>query len=58
MYQKVYEWFVIQRSKNIPILGSLIQEQTRQIRQHLGGTDADEFKSSNGWLEKFSTLNR
>jgi predicted DNA-binding protein YlxM (UPF0122 family) len=50
--QKVYEWFVIQRSKNIPISGPLIQEQARQIRQQLSG-DADEFKASNGWLEKF-----
>ncbi len=49
---------MIQRSKNIPISGSLIQEQTRQIRQYVGGADADEFKSSNGWLEKFSMRNR
>ena len=51
--QKVYEWFVTQRSKNIPISGPLLQERARQIRQQLGGTTADDFKASNGWLEKF-----
>lgn len=51
--QKVYEWFVTQRSKNIPISGPLLQERARQIRQELGGTTADDFKASNGWLEKF-----
>jgi predicted DNA-binding protein YlxM (UPF0122 family) len=51
--QKVYEWFVIQRSKNIPISGPLIQEQARQIRQQLGAANTDDFKASNGWLEKF-----
>ncbi|CAM4904757.1 unnamed protein product [Rotaria socialis] len=51
--QKVYEWFVQQRSKNIPISGPLLQEQARQIRQQLGGSNAGDFKASNGWLEKF-----
>ncbi|CAF1535025.1 unnamed protein product [Rotaria sordida] len=51
--QKVYEWFVQQRSKNIPISGPLLQEQARQIRQQLGGSNADDFKASNGWLKKF-----
>ncbi|CAF3437157.1 unnamed protein product [Rotaria socialis] len=51
--QKVYEWFVIQRSKNIPISGPLIQAQAREIRQQLGGANLDELKASNGWLEKF-----
>lgn len=51
--EKVYEWFVVQRSKNIPISGPLLQERARQIRQQLGGPNADDFKASNGWLEKF-----
>ncbi|CAM4823844.1 unnamed protein product [Rotaria magnacalcarata] len=53
--QKVYEWFAIQRSKNIPISGPLIQAQAREIRRQLGGANPDEFKASNGWLEKFRT---
>ncbi|CAF1614150.1 unnamed protein product [Rotaria magnacalcarata] len=51
--QQVYEWFAIQRSKNIPVSGPLLQERARQIRQQLGGTAASDFKASNGWLEKF-----
>jgi hypothetical protein len=49
----VYEWFVTQRSKNIPVSGPLLQERARQSRQELGGATADHFKASNGWLEKF-----
>ncbi|CAM4838718.1 unnamed protein product, partial [Rotaria magnacalcarata] len=53
--QKFYEWFAIQRSKNISIPGPLIQAKVREIRQQLGGANPDEFKVSNGWLEKFRT---
>ncbi len=56
--QKVYEWFVTQRSKNIPISGPLLQEQARQIRQQLGGKTADNFKASNSCLEKFQIYER
>jgi hypothetical protein len=51
--QKVYEWFVIQRSKNIPVSGPLIQEQARKIRQQLDAANTDDVKASNGWLKKF-----
>ena len=51
--QQVYEWFVIQRSRNIPVSGPLLQERARQIRQQLGGAAASDFTASNGWLEKF-----
>ena len=51
--QKVYEWFVAQRSKNIPISGPILQERARQIYQELGASITDDFKASNGWLEKF-----
>lgn len=51
--QQVYEWFVAQRSKNIPVSGPLLQEKARQIRQQIGGVGAIDFKGSNGWLEKF-----
>ncbi len=36
--QRVYEWFVAQRSKSIPVSGPLLQERARQTRQQLGGT--------------------
>ena len=51
--EKVYEWFVAQRSKNILISGPLLQERARQICQQVGGPKAESFKASNGWLEKF-----
>ena len=53
--EKVYEWFVTQRSKNIPISGPLLQERARQISLQLGGASAGTFKGSNGWLQKFRT---
>ena len=54
--EQVYEWFVTQRSKNIPITGPLfLQEQARQISLQLDGPNAVTFKGSNGWLEKFRT---
>ncbi|CAF1355307.1 unnamed protein product [Rotaria magnacalcarata] len=46
--QQVYEWFVVQRSKNIPVSGPLLQERARQVRQQLGGTAASDFRASNG----------
>ena len=51
--EQVYEWFVAQRSKNIPISGPLLQERARQISLELGGASTGTFKGSNGWLQKF-----
>ena len=53
--QQVYEWFVTQRSKNIPISGPLLQERARQISSELSGEIAGTCKGSNGWLQKFRT---
>ena len=47
----VYEWFVAQRAKNIPITGPILQEYAREIGKQLD--HSNEFKASNGWLEKF-----
>ena len=47
----VYEWFVAQRSKKIPVSGPLLQGYARQIAEELG--DESGFKASNGWLERF-----
>jgi transcriptional regulator with XRE-family HTH domain len=48
----LFEWFTAQRAKHIPISGPLLQEKARQIADELG-LQPDEFKASNGWLEKF-----
>ena len=48
----LFEWFTAQPAKHIPISGPLLQEKARQIAEELG-LQPDEFKASNGWLEKF-----
>ena len=50
--EQVYEWFTHQRSKNIPISGTILQEKAREIAESLGD-NLGSFKASNGWLEKF-----
>jgi transposase len=50
--QLVFEWFTVQRSKQIAISGPILQEKARQFAAELGHP-SDVFKASNGWLEKF-----
>jgi transcriptional regulator with XRE-family HTH domain len=50
--QRVYDWFIAARSRNIPITGPIIQEKARIVSSVLG---MEEFKASNGWLESFRT---
>ncbi|CAF1202139.1 unnamed protein product [Adineta steineri] len=50
--QYIYEWFVQQRSKHIPISGSILQQKALEISEALGD-NLGKFKASNGWLEKF-----
>jgi len=52
--QLVFEWFIIQRSKHIPISGPILQEKARQFADQLGYSP-DTFKGSNGWLDRFRT---
>lgn len=49
----VYEWFVAQRSKNIPISGPILQEYARNYAQTFD--QKTTFKASNGWLDRFRT---
>ena len=52
-YEKVdkalFEWFVLQRSQNIPIDGSMIQEKGRFFTKKL---EIPDFKALDGWLDK------
>jgi predicted DNA-binding protein YlxM (UPF0122 family) len=48
---ETYEWFLVQRAKNLPISGPILQEKARQIATKLG--EKIVFTASNGWLEKF-----
>jgi transposase len=49
--ENVYEWFVSQRSKHIPISGPILQEYARGVAEQLG--TSTPFKASNGWLDRF-----
>ena len=46
----LFEWFVLQRSQNIPIDGSMIQEKRLLFAEKL---EIADFKASDGWLDKF-----
>lgn len=45
-----YEWFQRARGLNLPVSGPLIQEKARQFAASVGN---DDFKASNGWLDRF-----
>lgn len=47
----VYDWFVLQRSKRIPISGQILQEYARKVAADMDNDS--NFKASNGWLERF-----
>ena len=53
-YEKVdralFEWFVLQRSQNIPIDESMIQEKGLFFAEKL---EIPDFKASDGWLDKW-----
>ncbi|CAF1622589.1 unnamed protein product [Adineta ricciae] len=51
--ESVYEWFVAQRAKKIPVSGPILQTYARKVARELDGES--EFKASNGWLERFRT---
>ena len=51
----VYNWFIQQRSKGAPVSGPLLQEKALQMfKIPYPDKGADSFKTSSGWLHKFS----
>lgn len=46
----LFEWFTKVRANNFPISGPLLQEKALEVAGALG---IENFKASNGWLEKF-----
>jgi hypothetical protein len=51
---KVWDWFLEARKKNIPITGKLIQEKAIMLSVELGHND---FVASNGWLDRWLKRN-
>ena len=56
-YKKVdkalFEWFVLQRSQNIPIDGSMIQEKGLFFAEKFKKLEIPDFKALDGWLDKW-----
>ncbi len=48
--EALFEWFKIQRAQNVPISGVMLLEKARKFGEQMG---IDNFKGSNGFLEKF-----
>ena len=46
----VFQWFLSQRSKNIPTDGTFIKQKAMKYAKELGATD---FKASEGWLGRW-----
>ena len=46
------EWFRMARSKNIPVSGPMLQAKAVAVAEQM---QLENFKASNGWLEKFQT---
>ena len=45
----VYKWFILKRSKNIPIDGTLLKEKAMQYAKELVHK---EFMASDGWFRR------
>ncbi|XP_068671308.1 tigger transposable element-derived protein 4-like [Montipora foliosa] len=52
--QALWDWYIMCRNSNIPVSGSMLQEEATLIAEKLETAD---FVASNGWLEKFKLKN-
>jgi hypothetical protein len=52
--QALYTWFVQERALGTPVSGRMIQAKALQYNQSMGTENtAENFKASDGWLQKF-----
>ena len=49
--QAVWNWYAMCRNSNIPVSGSMLQEEATLIAEKL---EIADFVVSNGWLEKYN----
>ncbi|GJQ73224.1 hypothetical protein Trydic_g13603 [Trypoxylus dichotomus] len=49
--EALFQWITHQRDKNVPLSGDLIQEKAKFYYKQI--MKKDDFKASNGWLDKF-----
>ena len=47
---KLYQWFLSARAKNLPVSGRMLQDQASLMAADLGH---EKFSASNGWLRSF-----
>ena len=50
MNEALWDWYVICRNSNIPVSGTMLQEEGLMIAEKMG---ISGFAASNGWLESF-----
>ena len=48
--QAVWDWYTLYRNPNIPVSGSMLQEEATLIAEKL---EISDLVASSGWLEKF-----
>ena len=52
VYLACYKWLLIQRSENIPINGTILQEKALGFAKQL---NIEKFQASDGWLHAWKT---
>lgn len=52
MEQRIYNWFLAQREKNIPITGDMIKHKALSLKTVM---NIQRFNASEGWLQRFKT---
>ena len=49
----LYTWYNLARESLVPVNGPMLQEEALEISKRLDSANFEQFKASNGWLEKW-----